>query len=232
MNTYLLGLAGKWITILLVSAASIFNSNDLNSETNYEVSNLNQLKNGSVSVVVLDYKTKKEYNSNLPEGTVKTKQEGKKGLAYVDEHNNKTQVVEDAQDEIIEVGTAPKSVYVGKLTGYGADCVGCSGSVACPTKKGKWNLNNNGLIYNDDEYGSVRILAAALDKFPCGTIIEVVSPSLGTFNAIVLDTGGSMRSAWRNGNVHMDLAFSSENSSAIYSATGNNITFNIKRWGW
>ena len=59
MNTYLLGLAGKWITILLVSAASIFNSNDLNSETNYEVSNLNQLKNGSVSVVVLDYKTKK-----------------------------------------------------------------------------------------------------------------------------------------------------------------------------
>ena len=72
------------------------------------------------------------------------------------------------------------------MTGYGADCQGCSGlgTLACKTKNGSYySLTQNGMNYTDDEYGEVRIIAAALDKFPCGTIIKVDNPNLGTFNA-------------------------------------------------
>ena len=74
--------------------------------------------------------------------------------------------------------------------------------------------------------------AAALDKFPCGTIVKVEGSNLGTFNAIVLDTGSAMRSAWRNGIIHMDLAFKSEKDPSIYLATGSNIKYSVQRWGY
>ena len=73
---------------------------------------------------------------------------------------------------------------------------------------------------------------AALTKFPCGTIIEVKNPNLGTFNAIVLDTGGAMIKAFEQGIIHMDLAFISETSNGIHNSTSSNTTYNVKRWGW
>ena len=119
------------------------------------------------------------------------------------------------------------------MTGYGADCQGCTGNLSCKTKKGtNWNLNSNGINYNDDQFGNVRIIAAALEKFPCGTIIEVKNANLGTFNTIVLDTGGSMINAYKNGVIHIDLAFISETNSEIYKATNSNVEYNVKRWGW
>ena len=233
MNTYLLGLAAKWGTILCVSVTGLFSSSSLFSEMNFEVKNLNQTKNTVAGAKVVNYETTLAYNQDLPQGTVITKQEGKPGLAYVNIENNVTQLVSEPTNEIVEIGTGKKTEYVGKMTGYGADCVGCSGNLSCRTKQGSsWNLINNGTTYNDEEYVKVRILAAALDNFPCGTIIEVVNPNLGTFNAIVLDTGGDMRKAWNNGIVHMDLAFNSESNTAIYQATGTNVIFNVKRWGW
>ena len=81
-------------------------------------------------------------------------------------------------------------------------------------------------------YGSVRIVAADLSKFPCGTIVTVDHPSLGTFNAVVLDTGGSMKRAWQNGLVWMDLAFTTESDPGIYSTTSSNTTYTVQRWGW
>lgn len=128
-----------------------------------------------------------------------------------------------------------KTVYVGKMTGYGADCKGCSGlgNLACKTASGTvHSLTNNGQYYSDASYGSVRIVAADLSKFPCGTIVKITNENLGEFNAVVLDTGGSVKKAWANGTVWMDLAFQTERDPLIYSATSQNTTYEVQRWGW
>ena len=169
----------------------------------------------------------------MPKDTKVTKTEGHDGLAYTNDQNKTIEVIEEPETTIIEVGTGEEGKFVGKMTGYGADCAGCSGTLSCKTKQGSyWNLRTNGENYTDDTYGSVRIIAAALSKFPCGTIIEVKNPNLGTFNAIVLDTGGAMRTAWSNGVVHMDLAYISETSSGINLSTSSNVEYNVQRWGW
>lgn len=127
------------------------------------------------------------------------------------------------------------SVYVGKMTGYGADCAGCSGvgALACRAADGsRYTLSENGEYYYDSSYGSVRIIAAALDKFPCGTIVKVDHPVLGSFYAVVMDTGGSVNRAWANGTVWMDLAFKTESDPDIYSTTSSNTTYSVQRWGW
>ena len=63
-------------------------------------------------------------------------------------------------------------------------------------------------------------------------MIKVENENLGTFNAIVLDTGGAMRKAWRNGTVLMDLAFKSENDPAVHLATSSNTKYSVQRWGY
>lgn len=235
MNTYLLGLISKWASIICVSAAGLFNSGQLFSEEKIEVDNINQTKNSAASITEVAYDTIKTYNSKLPKTVTITKQEGKKGLAYTDIINNKVEIIEKPVNAIVEVGTGADGEFVGKMTGYGADCAGCSGTgnLSCRTKSGKtWSLTRNGDTYNDDQYGKVRILAAALSKFPCGTIIKVQNSKLGTFNAVVLDTGGAMKAAWSNGIVHMDLAFVSQKTSAVHSATSSNTKYSVQRWGW
>ena len=232
MNTYLLGLISKWATVLWVSVTGIVGSGQLISDETKMIENENQTKNATTTTVEVAYDTEKRYNSKLPSNIQITKQEGKNGIAYKDNKNNTETLVEPVT-EIIEVGTGDYGEYVGKMTGYGADCAGCTGKVACKTKTGSsWNLIKDGTSYTDDEYGTVRILAAALSKFPCGTIMKVDSSTMGTFNAIVLDTGGAMRKAWSNGTVLMDLAFTSETSEGIHNSTNNNVKYSVQRWGW
>ena len=151
----------------------------------------------------------------------------------------KEEVVEETKEEIKTVENTPDevndAVYVGKMTGYGADCIGCSGvgALACRAADGsRHTLTENGEYYNDATYGSVRIVAAALDQFPCGTIVKVDHPALGSFYAVVMDTGGSMRNAWANGLVWMDLAFKTESDPDIYATTSSNTTYSVQRWGW
>ena len=54
------------------------------------------------------------------------------------------------------------------------------------------------------------------------------------FMAIVLDTGGAMRSAWSNGNILIDIAFPSEYSNGVNDATNKsgNVKFKVYRNGW
>lgn len=229
-NNHLRIFRGLLITLLITG---IFSSGSLISEKKVEVNNINQTKRSIVQTKTIEYETVTTYNSNLPKGTVVTKEEGRSGLAYITEDNETLQIIESPKNAEIEIGTKEEEIYTGKLTGYGADCVGCSGNLSCRTKNGaSHNLSTNGQYYNDEQYGTVRILAAALDKFPCGTIIEVHTDNLGTFKAIVLDTGGSMRNAWANGLVHMDLAYLSESDPAIHLATSSNASFNVQRWGY
>ena len=220
-------------TLSAILIVGMIISGDLISEKKVEAISLNQTKYGAATVKPLEYETVKIYNSSLPKGTVVTKEEGQNGLAYVNGKDENIEIIESPVNAQIEIGTGEDTDYVGKLTGYGADCEGCSGTLSCKTKDGNYhNLYTSGQYYNDEEYGTVRILAAALDKFPCGTMIKVENENLGTFNAIVLDTGGAMRNAWANGNILMDLAFMSENDPAIHEATSYNTKYSVQRWGY
>lgn len=142
-----------------------------------------------------------------------------------------------ANNDVVEpsITEVNDAVYVGKMTGYGADCAGCSGTgnLSCKTADGtRHTLSTDGEYYYDNSYGSVRIVAASLQKFPCGTIVKIDHPILGSFYAVVMDTGGSVNNAWANGTVWMDLAFKTESDPLIYSSTSNNTTYSVQRWGW
>lgn len=181
------------------------------------------------------YGTDYVYVSNMP----KTAQpvvisEGVNGLDYTYDGLNYVHL-SDKKNEVVQVGTGKEGNYTGKLTGYGPDCPGCSavGNVACRTKVGtNHSLINDGLYYNDDIYGSVRILAADNTAFPCGTIVKVNNGTLKEFFGIVLDSGSAMRNAWKEGVVWMDLAFTTQKEARTGGATSSNTKFEVQRWGW
>lgn len=113
--------------------------------------------------------------------------------------------------------------FVGKLTAYGPDCIGCGGSSACAPRQ---NFQNGNIYFEDSTYGKVRILAA--DKaLPCGSIVRVSNISIydEPILAIVMDRGGAIK-----GN-HLDLLFTSENNLEGFS-TQNDIQFEILRYGF
>lgn len=85
---------------------------------------------------------------------------------------NKTTVSVNSQNEVL----------IGKMSGYGPDCYGCSGYLASGVYVGDGNV-----YYNDSEYGQVRIVAGD-KKYKFGTIVRINDSVL----AIVLDRGGSI----------------------------------------
>ncbi|MEI3508015.1 MAG: hypothetical protein V8R01_02610 [Bacilli bacterium] len=233
MNTYLLGLISKWVSIVSLSVAGLFNSGSLFSEEKIEVDNINQTKNWAASITELAYDTTTIYNSKLPKDMTITKKEGQNGLAYKDNLNNTVEIIENPVNAVVEVGTGDYGQFVGKISVMAPIALDVQEIYHVVTKSGKtWSLTRGGETYVDDEYGKVNILAAALSKFPCGTIIKVQNPGLGTFNAVVMDTGGAMKAAWQNGVVHMDLAFISETSKGVHYATSSNVKYSVQRWGW
>lgn len=161
-------------------------------------------------------------------------EEGINGLEYTYDGLTYTHL-SDKKNEVVQVGTGKEGNYTGKLTGYGPDCPGCStvGNVSCKTREGiNHSLINDGIYYTDITYGSIRILAADNTAFPCGTVVKVNNGVLDEFYAIVLDSGSSMRNAWSNGIVWMDLAFSSQAEASTGGATSSNASFVVQRWGW
>ena len=238
MNINLLQLLSKYIIFLTVSVMSSLGIGNY-SENEAVVNNINKEKDFQVVTSVTNYKTVVQYNKKIPKNVTNVISEGKVGLSYTVQNNQEStveeKIVQEVTNEVVEKGTGDYGIYTGKLIGYGPDCVGCSGEgyLACKTVDGtKFSLKYNGIYYNDNEYGNVRILAAATSKFPCGTIIEITKSGKESFLAVVLDTGGTVQNAWKNGNVVMDLAYSRNADSGSDGLTGSNITFNIKRWGW
>lgn len=125
--------------------------------------------------------------------------------------------------------------FVGRLTTYSPKCNGCSslGNVACKTRNKKtFSLIKDGQYYNDTEYGKIRVVAAATSKFRCGTVIEIKKKGKNPVLAVVLDTGGSMRKAWNNKKVWIDLAYTDTKMAKTENLVGKNIEFNILRYGW
>lgn len=124
--------------------------------------------------------------------------------------------------EIANLSTK-KVKFIGTLTGYGPDCVGCNGKTGCFPYQ---NVLNENIYYEDDTYGKIRILAA--DKLiPCGSIVKISNYQFieGDFYGIVLDRGSAI-----NG-LTMDLLYNSENDT-IKIGRNYDINFQIERWGF
>lgn len=187
-------------------------------------------KTSNISISPIEYGTRYVYNDFEPTDYKKVISKGHDGYVLSDTDS----VIVEPIDEVIEVGRGKFSVSYGSTTGYGADCVGCSGNVACSTKSGTHNLIRDGIYYNDSKYGNVRIIAADNSLFSCGTVMKIDNGIMDPFFAIVLDTGGAMRNAWSNGNILIDIAFPYENSSGINNATNKsgNVKFMVYRNGW
>lgn len=231
MNTIIFNSFKNIFSVILVCIAS-FSSFDINEE-NINVYNSDSSKNTNITNKITKYKVIRKYNLDMPYGEEKIITEGQNGISYLDS-NNKYVVLQKKVDKVIEVGLGKDNLYDGMLTSYGPDCVSCNGLgyVSCPTKHGgNFSLINDGIIYNDETYGDVRVVAADLRAFPCGSIITIINSDFPTgIDTIVLDTGYSMKSAFDNGNIHLDLAFKSQNDINI--STNNKTQFKVHRKGW
>lgn len=190
-------------------------------------------KNASIVNEIVPYETEYIYDSSLSKDTEVVVSEGVNGIKYTYDGIN-YKVISKPKNKVVKVGTGKTTSYTGKLTSYGVNCKGCSsaGNVSCMTREGKkHSLTRNGMYYNDTIYGKTRILAADTSGFPCGTIIKIDNGK-EEFTGIVLDTGSSMRTAWKNGTVWLDLAFSTEEEARNAGMSSNNTKFVVQRWGW
>ena len=234
MNIGLLELASKWLSLLVISVMTLFNGSYIEEEK--QIDNKNIIKDVPVVNTVTPYKTETKYNPKLPSNVSKVVTTGQNGVEVKSDTESK--VVQNVVNEVVEKGSGDYGIYTGFLTGYGPDCDGCSGlgNLACRTREGTtFSLTSDGMYYTDTEYGKVRILAAALSKFPCGTIIEVTKPGMNPFMGIVLDTGATMVNKLHEGIIWLDLAYTSEKDKSVFgidNLTGSNIRFSVQRWGW
>ena len=125
--------------------------------------------------------------------------------------------------------------FIGTITAYGPDCVGCSGITASGYKVAE---NIGGVIksitttYNDETFGELRVLASA-NTFPFGTIMRITGDRIdGQIMGIVLDRGGAMNNAWGDGEVLIDLLFATEKSNEVYEfGRQKNVKFEVLRYG-
>ena len=234
MKLALLGLVKKIMEVLFITFISFTGY----QEKSYTVKNTNKDKSLDLITEVLTYETETRYNSELAKGKTNVLQSGKNGYVIINEDTKEKMTEKAAINEIIEIGTyvtpaikqEEKTVttvsttdsFVGKLTMY----YNCPNSSICKTNTG-YDLKKS-VYYEDKTYGTVRVLSAAQAKFKAGSIIEIVYSGQNLYG-IVLDTGGDMISAWKNVNVHIDLAIDAATEKAY---TVNNVTFNVKRYGW
>lgn len=232
MNITILSTIGKWISFLVVGFVSLFGNHAIKKEQ-IESININENKSYCAVNETIPYETKTVYNAKTPSTITKVLTEGEVGIVSKLDNGDPI-VVKEPVTEVIEKGTGAAGEFVGRITGYGPDCVGCSttGTVACHTKnRGTHSLINDGIYYRDEEYGEVRILSAA-NSFPCGTIIKIDDEKVDSFYGIVLDRGASMNNAWKNGIVWLDLAYASIEDAKKGNISGTNIKFSVQRWGF
>ena len=135
-------------------------------------------------------------------------------------NNNQEEFIKVFSTEEIKLNQGNKLEFIGTLTGYGPDCVGCSGIVACEPHQ---NVKNGNIYYQDSYYGKIRILAADR-SIPCGSIIKISNYFDSDFYGIVLDRGSAVVG------LTMDLLYESEKSLGLGRV--HNINFQIERWGY
>lgn len=230
---YFFDFLSKIISLIIIIPTTLFGINNY-QETEITLDNTNNNINTNVTSYIEKHDTKYTYNAKLPSNISNVIQEGVDKITYT-VNNDEEKVLQEAVTEIIEKGTGAYGEFTGRLTGYSAECEGCSkeGYVACFTEdKQKFSITKDGLYYKDDEYGSVRVIAAAKQKFPCGTIVKITKDGQEPYYTVVLDRGGAMNKAWEQGGVVIDLAFNNTKEALNNNLTGRNIKFSVQRWGW
>lgn len=168
----------------------------------------------------LDDKKEEEKEENSQEEVLEEFKEEEKEIVVVEEKIEDTVEEEPSNNYLSEEPTYNVlRTYTGSLTGYGPDCVGCSGKTASG-----YNVSNTS-TYTDEEYGEVRIVAA--DKsIPFYTIVRISNvPDTDPIIAIVLDTGGAVGFGKHT---LFDLLFPSE---AVAMHKVDNVNFEILRDG-
>ena len=126
--------------------------------------------------------------------------------------------------DIAKYGPQLKLQFIGTLTGYGPDCVGCGGRVGCSPNQ---DVRNGNMYYTDKQYGKIRIVASDR-SIPCGSIIRIDNYKFNNnepLYAITLDRGSAIVG------MTMDLLYPSEADTEIIGRNYN-IMFTIERWGW
>ena len=197
----------------------------------------NKIENMTATITneVEPYETDYVYVENIPSTADEiVLEEGINGLEYTYDGLNYVHL-SDKKNQIVQAGSGKPGEFTGTLTGYGPDCDGCSivGNVSCLTREGtRHSLISDGLYYNDSSFGILRILAADNGAFPCGTVVKINNGILDEFTGIVLDTGITMRRAWKEGVVWMDVAYDSEAETIHSGITSKNTKFSVQRWGW
>lgn len=109
--------------------------------------------------------------------------------------------------------------FKGIATGYGPDCLGCSGITASG-----FDVSDT-CYYEDKEYGLVRIIAAD-KKYPFGTIIRISNKD-DSIISIVLDRGSAIGNNKRS---QADILFQSERLSYDYGV--QDVFFEVLRYGF
>ena len=118
-------------------------------------------------------------------------------------------------------GSSANMAVYRALLNHGANCYGCSGYTAAGH-----NLNES-MYYDDNEFGTVRILAAD-PSFPFYSIFRISNvPGMDDFIGIVLDRGGNV--GFNRGTL-FDLAFINEKDPGIIGLTPN-VKFEMLRNG-
>lgn len=144
-------------------------------------------------------------------------------MDYNLEHTIGFNAIAKKNKEVKEVPVLNRGNFIyGYLTGYGADCPLCGGTLAC---KPSYNVYKNGVVtYPDLTYGNVRIVASS-KNLKCGSIIKFNSSRLSseTIYAIVLDRGV--------GGNNLDLLMQSEQEAAN-KVGRSRIAYTIVRNGW
>lgn len=237
MNLYLVQIILKFIRMLFIAFISFFNITIYAERVNVAQNELiNQDRYAVNQVVLKEEKPKVQQTKNVsikkPTTNINTKK-----VTPVKKEIKPTPntVVTKEAPKTVPKQSSILETFTGRLTGYGPDCAGCTGygNLACKTREKKTHsLKNNGIYYTDKDFGKVRIIAAATSKFKCGTIVKITKQGKTPFTAVVLDTGGSMRKAWSQGTVWMDLAYSTEAMAGSDNLTGQNIKFEVQRYGW
>lgn len=200
-----------FIYILSLSYSSdTLASNNLNlqKEVDYEY---NEVSYETKYVIDRDLKSKEEVIAVL----------GKNGVSAKYEFGEEEIVIYEPIVEIIEIG--PIESFGGQITGYGPDCVGCSGKVGCSPYQ---NVKNGNIYFEDEKYGKIRIVAAD-KRISCGSIVVISNYIFEEepIIAIVLDRGGAI-----TGN-KMDLLYNAESETVVVGRQYN-IQFDILRQGW
>lgn len=213
----------KTIILVIIVISVVWASRNVNKPTEIEKFSFNKSLDVTANVVKnSDEEKKEETSSKTTETTKKTDTSKNTTKETTKKATSKSTTKKSTTTKNSSTSVNSGSKLTGILTGYGADCPKCGGTLAC---KSSYKVKNNGVVtYPDKTYGNVRIVASS-KSLKCGSIVKfnLSKVSKNPIYAIVLDRGVL-------GN-NLDLLMASE-KEANKKIGRNKITYEVLRTGW